>query len=65
MSIESTIKSVASELEMKPGKLIQPTRIACTGTPVGPSLWHLMEVLGRDEVIKRLTAAQDLMKQGI
>ncbi len=65
LSIESTIKSVASELEMKPGKLIQPTRIACTGTPVGPSLWHLMEVLGRDEVIKRLTAAQDLMKQGI
>lgn len=62
LTIESTIKSVASQLEMKAGKLIQPTRIACTGTPVGPSLWHLMQVLGRDEVIKRLTKAQELMR---
>jgi glutamyl-tRNA synthetase len=61
LSIESTLKSVASQLEMKPGKLIQPTRLACTGSPVGPSLWHLMEVLGRDKVIERLTNAQEQM----
>ncbi|MGB0583132.1 MAG: glutamate--tRNA ligase, partial [Limisphaerales bacterium] len=62
LSIESTLKSVASELEMKPGKLIQPVRLACTGSPVGPSLWHLMEVLGRDRVVERLTNTQEQMK---
>ena len=61
LAIESTLKSVASELDMKPGKLIQPTRLACTGSPVGPSLWHLMEVLGREKVIERLTNAQEQM----
>jgi len=61
VSIESTVKSVASRLGIKPGKLIQPTRLACTGSPVGPSLWHLMQVLGRDRVIERLTNAQEQM----
>jgi glutamyl-tRNA synthetase len=61
LAIESTVKSTASELGMKPGKLIHPTRLACTGTAVGPSLYHLMEVLGREKVIERLTAAQEKM----
>lgn len=63
LSIESTLKSVASQLGMKPGKLIQPVRLACTGSPVGPSLWHLMEVLGRDKIVERLTNAQERMRQ--
>jgi len=62
LSIESTLKSVASELDMKPGKLIQPVRLACTGSPVGPSLWHLMDILGREKVVERLTNAQEQMK---
>lgn len=61
LAIESTVKSTASELGIKPGKLIQPTRIACTGSPVGPSLWHLMNVLGKDKVRERLSAAQERM----
>lgn len=63
LSIESTLKSVASELGIKPGQLIHPTRLACTGSPVGPSLYHLMEVLGQDEVISRLSQAQAKMRQ--
>jgi glutamyl/glutaminyl-tRNA synthetase len=61
LAIESTIKSTASELGLKPGKLIHPTRLACTGTAVGPSLYHLMEVLGREKVLERLSAAQERM----
>lgn len=62
LSIESSLKSTASQVNMKPGKLIQATRLACTGSPVGPSLWHLMEVLGREKVVQRLTSAQEQMR---
>lgn len=61
VSIETAIKAVAADLGLKPGKLIHPVRLACTGTPVGPSLWHLMEILGRDQVLTRLTNAQAKM----
>ncbi|MFN3409414.1 MAG: hypothetical protein ACK45B_10500, partial [Limisphaerales bacterium] len=34
-----------------------PTRLACTGKPIGPSLYHLMEVLGKDRTLTRLSRA--------
>jgi glutamyl/glutaminyl-tRNA synthetase len=37
--------------------LVMPARVACTGSKVGPSLYHLMEVLGQAEVLKRFDAA--------
>jgi len=37
--------------------LVMPARVACTGSKVGPSLYHLMEVLGQTEVLKRFDAA--------
>ncbi len=53
-AIEQTLKSVAAELGVKTGVLVHPTRLACTGASAGPSLYHLMEVLGKERVIKRL-----------
>lgn len=56
-SLEAALKALAAELGVKVGALVQPCRVACTGKLVGPSLYHLMEVLGRDKVAKRLAAA--------
>jgi glutamyl-tRNA synthetase len=39
------------------GALVHPVRLACTGRSVGPSLYHLMEVLGRERVLARLDRA--------
>lgn len=56
-NLEVTLKAVAKEhLKVKPGLLIHPTRVACTGAPSGPSLWHLLEILGKERVLKRLDA---------
>lgn len=55
--IESTLKSVASELGVKPAVLVHPVRLACTGATAGPSLYHLMEVLGKEKVLQRLDKA--------
>jgi glutamyl-tRNA synthetase len=53
-AIEQTLKALAAELGVKAGVLVHPTRLACTGAAAGPSLYHLMEVLGRERVLKRL-----------
>jgi glutamyl-tRNA synthetase len=55
-AIEQTLKAVAAELGVKAGVLVHPARLACTGSPAGPSLYHLMEVLGKERVLKRLAA---------
>jgi glutamyl-tRNA synthetase len=59
-NIERTLKSVAAELGVKAGVLVHPTRLACTGSASGPSLYHLMEVLGKKTVLERMDAASSL-----
>jgi glutamyl-tRNA synthetase len=53
-SIEATLKATAAELGVKVGVLIHPTRLACTGNPNGPSLYHLLEVLGKEKTLERI-----------
>jgi glutamyl-tRNA synthetase len=52
--LEATLKRVASELGIKPGMLVHPVRMGCTGSTAGPSLYHLLEVLGKPRVLQRL-----------
>ena len=56
-SIELLFKSIAASVGVKVGAIIHPVRLACTGKTVGPSLYHLMEVLGRDRVLQRIDRA--------
>ena len=50
----AVLKEVSKELSIKIGLVVHPTRLACTGRTVGPSLYHLMEVLGRQRVLQRI-----------
>ena len=53
-SLETTLKQLAAELGIKPAELIHPCRVAVSGTTAGPSLYHMLEVLGHDRVLARL-----------
>jgi glutamyl-tRNA synthetase len=55
--IEATVKKTAADLGVKVGALVHPTRLAATGSNVGPSLYHLLEVLGKEKVLARLDRA--------
>ncbi|MCL4178142.1 MAG: glutamate--tRNA ligase [Verrucomicrobia bacterium] len=55
--VQELFKAVAGELGVKVGVLVHPARLACTGRAVGPSLYHLIEVLGRERVVARLDRA--------
>jgi len=48
---------VMEERELKLGKIAQPVRVALTGGTVSPGIFEVMEILGKDEVIKRLNSA--------
>ncbi len=57
-SVETALKATAAELGVKVGVLIHPVRLACTGNPNGPSLYHLLEVIGKEK-------AQGRIEQGL
>src|SRR5262249_3665297 len=48
--IEAALKGTAAKLGVKVGAIVHPTRLAATGSDVGPSLYHLLEVLGKEKV---------------
>ena len=52
--IEATLKTTAANLGVKVGAIVHPTRLAVTGSNVGPSLYHLLEVLGKEKVLARM-----------
>ena len=56
-NIETTLKSTASKHGVKVGAIVHPTRLAVTGSNVGPSLYHLLEVLGKEKVLARIDRA--------
>jgi glutamyl-tRNA synthetase len=53
-SIEAALKAVAAELGVKVGVLVHPVRLATTGQPHGPSLYHLLEVFGKEKTLARI-----------
>ncbi len=59
--IEKTLRALQKELGLKPRVAFQPIRVATTGCMVSPPLFETLELLGKDEVLKRLEAAQQLI----
>ena len=52
-TLESTLKNLAQKLGCKTGDLVHPARVAVSGRSVGPSLYHMLEVMGKQRVLKR------------
>jgi glutamyl-tRNA synthetase len=55
--IEAALRSLAEQLELSPRKAFEPIRIAVTGSKVSPGLFESLELLGKEETLRRLTAA--------
>jgi len=51
--IETSLKALAQEFGCKTGDLVHPARVAVSGRAVGPSLYHMLEVMGKERVLKR------------
>ena len=57
--LKTTLEAVMEPFGLKLGKAQAPVRVAVTGRRVGPPLFESLEVLGRDESLRRMRAALD------
>jgi glutamyl-tRNA synthetase len=55
--IDETLRALADELGQKPRQAFQPIRLAVTGSKISPGLFESLELLGKEESLKRLSAA--------
>ena len=60
--LEKAFQDVVSDLGIKLRKVAQPVRVALAGVTVSPGLFEVIDVLGKETVLKRLQAALDHMK---
>jgi glutamyl-tRNA synthetase len=54
--IDEALRSLVEELGQKPRQAFQPIRLAVTGSKVSPGLFESLELLGKDESLRRLSS---------
>ncbi len=59
-SLEDTIRSFAEAVGLSAGKVIQPLRVAVTGSTASPGMFETLSLLGRDRVLRRIEKAREL-----
>jgi glutamyl-tRNA synthetase len=64
-TLETALRSLASELGLKAGPLFGIIRAAATGKKVTPPLFGTLSVLGRERVLKRLDKALKMLVETI
>ncbi len=55
--VEECLKSTAASLGVKAGELVHPARVAVSGRSVGPGLYEMLCLLGKDRVLSRFAQA--------
>ncbi len=56
-SLEAALKETAATLGVKTGELVHPARVAVSGRSVGPGLYEMFVVLGKDRTLARFERA--------
>jgi glutamyl-tRNA synthetase len=62
-NLEKLFVDFLEEKEVKLRKLAQPLRVALTGKTASPGIFEVMEVLGREKVIERISKAVSHIKK--
>ena len=57
VALEGAFKALAAEAGLKTALYIHPARVAASGRAVGPSLYHMLVILGKAKVLARLRMA--------
>ncbi len=56
-SIETAYRGLSEEMGISAGRLIHPTRLAISGRTMGPGLFDIIALLGRERTVSRLETA--------
>lgn len=60
--IESALKAFCESKGIKTAELVHPIRLAVSGTSFGPSLFHLLEIIGKEASLRRIQRAAERLK---
>jgi glutamyl-tRNA synthetase len=60
---EKILVEIAEAREIGKGRLIHPLRLAVSGVGIGPGVYDLLFILGKDEVINRIETALTKIKK--
>lgn len=64
VEVEDLYRDLIAEMDIKGGQLIHPTRLAISGITVGPGLFDIMTLLGRETCKRRMRAAAAKIRTG-
>jgi glutamyl-tRNA synthetase len=56
-AVEAALSPLPERLDVKPGRVYQPIRVAISGGTVSPGIFESLAVLGREESLRRIDAA--------
>jgi glutamyl-tRNA synthetase len=59
-TLERIIRAYAEEAGLKAGQVIQPVRVAVTGSTASPGIFETLSLLGRERVLTRIGSAMRL-----
>jgi len=59
---EEALKRAAESLGIKHSDLIHPLRLAVSGMGVGPGLYDILSIIGKEETIRRINSAIETIK---
>jgi glutamyl-tRNA synthetase len=61
-AIEAALSPLPERLDLKPGKVYQPIRVAITGGSVSPGIFESLAVLGREDSLARIDSALERLE---
>ena len=59
---EASLHRTAERLQLKNSDLIHPLRLAVSGMGIGPGVFDILFILGKDETLRRITTAIERIK---
>ena len=62
-TVEKAYRDLIDELGIKGGDIIHPTRLAISGRTVGPGLFDIISILGKEVCIERINKAIEFINQ--
>ncbi len=62
VEIEKAFNELKDEKGLKLGQIAQPVRVAITGSTVSPGIFEVIEIIGKERIIKRLERAIEMIK---
>jgi len=65
LSTEEAAKAMALRRGIKNAAVFHPVRVSVSGRTQGPSLFHMLEVLGRERSLERMKATLDKLRAGL